>query len=115
MAIEGPSTKFEHSRSTMRRRLACEPQLRVPSRASVLRGGEVDRMRSCLPGLILVALPLAGGLAHAACLPTLGTDDCFRQRDRSVQAIEHRYLDAPLRYPMPSRHRRSHGNRLEPS
>jgi hypothetical protein len=47
--------------------------------------------------LILVALPLFGGIAHAACLPTLGVDDCFRAGDPMVQAIEHRYLDAPTR------------------
>jgi hypothetical protein len=50
--------------------------------------------------LILGALPiLVTGISHAACLPTLGTDDCFRASDPRVQAIEHRYLDAPTREP----------------
>jgi hypothetical protein len=35
-------------------------------------------MRNFLSALILIALPLIGGIAHAGCLPTLGTDDCFR-------------------------------------
>jgi hypothetical protein len=44
-----------------------------------------------IPGI----LPLANTIAQGACLPTLGTDDCFRVGDPVVQAIEHRYLDAP--------------------
>jgi hypothetical protein len=40
-------------------------------------------------------LPLVSTIAHGACLPTLGTDNCSRGEDPVVQAIEHRYLDAP--------------------
>jgi hypothetical protein len=47
--------------------------------------------RFLIPGI----LPLFSTIAQAACLPTLGTDDCFRGGDPLVQAIEHRYLDAP--------------------
>jgi hypothetical protein len=50
-------------------------------------------MRYCLHALILAALPLVSGSAHAVCLPTLGTDDCFRAGNPWVQAIEHHYLD----------------------
>jgi hypothetical protein len=51
-------------------------------------------MRHWLSALIL-GLLLIGGVAHAKCLPTLGTDDCFRAADSIVQAIEHHYLDTP--------------------
>jgi hypothetical protein len=44
-----------------------------------------------IPGILV----LASTVAHGACLPTLGTDDCFRGGDPVVQAIEHHYLDAP--------------------
>jgi hypothetical protein len=54
-------------------------------------------MRYRLGALILVAVPLVSGIAHAECLPTLGMDDCFRAGDPWVQAIEHHYLDAPAR------------------
>ena len=53
-------------------------------------------MRHWLSALIL-GLLLIGGVAHAECLPTLGTDDCFRVADPTVQAIEHHYLDAAAR------------------
>jgi hypothetical protein len=44
--------------------------------------------------MLLGTLPfLIGGVAHAQCLTTLGTDDCFRSADPAVQAIEHHYLD----------------------
>jgi hypothetical protein len=73
-------------------------------------------MRNCLSVPILVALPLVSGIAHAACLPTLGTDDCFRAGDSRVQAIEHRYLDVPTRDRVPSRSKRhSHAKRLKVS
>lgn len=46
----------------------------------------------------LGALPfLIGATAHAACLPTLGIDDCSRAADSQAQMIEHRHLDAPTR------------------
>jgi hypothetical protein len=45
--------------------------------------------------LRLGILPLVITSAHGACLTTLGTDDCFRGEDPVVQAIAHRYLDAP--------------------
>ena len=54
-------------------------------------------MHYWLNTLMLGTLPLVSGIAHAACLPTLGTDDCFRATDPRVQAIEHHYLDAPTR------------------
>jgi hypothetical protein len=55
-------------------------------------------IRNCPIAVLLGALPiLVSGMAHAACLPTLGTDDCFRASDPRVQAIEHRYLDPPPR------------------
>jgi hypothetical protein len=44
--------------------------------------------------MLLGTLPfLIGGVAHAQCLTTLGTDACFRAADPAVQAIEHHYLD----------------------
>jgi hypothetical protein len=52
-------------------------------------------MRHWFNILTLGALPLVCGIAHGACLPTLGTDDCFRAADPRLQAIEHHYLDAP--------------------
>ena len=51
-------------------------------------------MRHWLSALML-GLLLIGGASHAKCLPTLGTDDCFRAADPIVQAIEHHYLDTP--------------------
>jgi hypothetical protein len=60
-------------------------------------------MRHWLNILMLGTLPLVSGIAHGACLPTLGTDDCFRAADPRVQAIEHHYLDAPTRDKAPSR------------
>jgi hypothetical protein len=44
--------------------------------------------------LRLGILPLVSTIAHGACLPTLGTDDCLRGADPVVQAIEHHYLHA---------------------
>jgi hypothetical protein len=74
------------------------------------RKGSQDRPRTGLPGAgresrverrfewpTLVSLQLVGGIAQAACLPTLGMDDCFGARDPMVQAIEHRNLDAATR------------------
>jgi hypothetical protein len=56
--------------------------------------------------MILGTLPfLIGGVAHAQCLTTLGTDDCFRAADPTVQAMEHHYLD-PRRDHSPARPRR---------
>ena len=56
-------------------------------------------MRYWIRVKVLATLPiLASGIVHAACLTTLGTDDCFRAGDPRVQAIEHRYLDIPRRY-----------------
>jgi hypothetical protein len=72
-------------------------------------------MRNCLSALILFSLQLAGGIAQAACLPTLGMDDCFRVGDPMVQAIEHRYLDAPTRDQTPSRPKRRHLHAKKPS
>jgi hypothetical protein len=47
---------------------------------------------------VLGMLPfLISAIAHAACLPTLGTDDCSREADSQLQVIEHHYLDAPTR------------------
>jgi hypothetical protein len=62
-------------------------------------------MRHWLSALILGMLLIGGG-AHAKCLPTLGTDDCFRAADPTVQAIEHHYLDAPAHDQKSSRLRR---------
>jgi hypothetical protein len=71
-------------------------------------------MRNRSIALILVALPLSGGIAHAACLPTLGMG--FRAGDPSVQAIEHRYLDVPTRDRLRSRSKRhSQAKRLKVS
>jgi hypothetical protein len=73
-------------------------------------------MRNCSIALILVTLPLSDGIAHAACLPTLGMDDCFRAGDPWVQAIEHHYLDVPARDRMHSRSKRhSQAKSLKPS
>jgi hypothetical protein len=72
-------------------------------------------MRYCLFALILVSLQLVGGIAQATCLPTLGMDDCFRAGDPVVQAIEHRYLDAPTRDQAPSRSKRRHLHAKKPS
>ena len=47
--------------------------------------------------LALLLLPLGSSVLQAACLPTLGTDDCARSWDPLVQAITHKYLDAPFR------------------
>jgi hypothetical protein len=62
----------------------------------------------------VLAFVLSAG-AQAACLPTLGTGDCWRAWDPWVQAIEHRYLDVRLHgnYPRhrPSRHA---GHRARP-
>jgi hypothetical protein len=53
---------------------------------------------------VLAALAfLISAIAHAACLPTLGIDDCSRVSDSQLQVIEHHYLDAPTRYQTPSR------------
>ena len=65
-------------------------------------------MRRCWVILIPGILALATTNAHGACLSTLGTDDCFSGGDPVVQAIEHRYLDAPALGHTPScskRHR----------
>jgi hypothetical protein len=65
-------------------------------------------MHHWLSAMILGTLPfLISGIAHAACLPTLGTDDCPRGADPRVQAIEHHYLDAPTRDRAPSRRLRA--------
>jgi hypothetical protein len=77
---------------------------------------EADRMRNCLMALMLVALPLVSEIARAACLPTLGMDDCFGAEDPMVQAIEHRYLDVPRQDQAPARSKRhSHAKRLRVS
>ena len=53
---------------------------------------------------VLGTLPfLVSAIAHAACLPTLGTDDCSREADSQLQVIEHHYLDAPTRVQTRSR------------
>jgi hypothetical protein len=58
--------------------------------------------------LLILALPFSfAGTGRAACLTTLGTDDCGRAWDPQVQAIEHRYLDFPTREVWPRRHVRS--------
>jgi hypothetical protein len=81
-------------------------------RASVYRVLEerADRrevqMRYRLSALMLVTVPLVSGIAHAECLPTLGTEDCFRAGDPWVQAIEHHYLDFRARERPPSRAKR---------
>jgi hypothetical protein len=63
--------------------------------------------RTCWRALTLVMFPfLAGGALHAACLPTLGTDDCARSWDPRIQPMEHRYLDVPTPR-VPVRHARS--------
>jgi hypothetical protein len=72
-------------------------------------------MRYRLSALILVTLPLTTGIARAACLTTLGMDDCFRAGDPVVQAIEHRYLDAPTRDRAPTRSKRRHSHAKKPS
>ena len=75
-------------------------------------------MRYRLSALILAALPLMSGIAHAECLPTLGMEDCFRAGDPWVQAIEHHYLDAPTRERLPSRakrHAQSKKQKVSPS
>ncbi len=46
--------------------------------------------------LLLIMLALSVRASAAACLPTLGMEDCFRAWDPAVQAIEHKYLDVPL-------------------
>jgi hypothetical protein len=72
-------------------------------------------MRNYLIALILVAASLSNGIAHAACLPTLGMDDCFRAGDPWVQAIEHHYLDVPTRDRVYSRSKRhSQAKTLKP-
>ena len=54
--------------------------------------------RTCWRALTLVMFPfLAGGALHAACLPTLGTDDCGRSWDQTIRPMEHYYLDVPSR------------------
>jgi hypothetical protein len=71
-------------------------------------------VRHCQISCVLAMLSfLIGDIAHAACLPTLGTDDCSREADSQLQVIEHHYLDAPSRDRTPSRrqHQRSKGAR----
>jgi hypothetical protein len=58
------------------------------------------RQINCVLGTLTF---LISGIAHAACLPTLGADDCSRGADPQVQVIEHHYLDAPTRDQTPSR------------
>jgi hypothetical protein len=73
-------------------------------------------MRNCVSALILVSLQLVGGIARAACLTTLGMDDCFRAGDPVVvQAVEHHYLDAPTRDQAHSRSKRRHLHAKKPS
>jgi hypothetical protein len=52
-------------------------------------------MRNWIVTAILASLPVVSGAAKATCLPTRGTDNCFRAGDPLIQAIEHRYLDVP--------------------
>jgi hypothetical protein len=54
---------------------------------------------------LALLLPLGSGVLQAACLPTLGTDDCARSWDPLVQAIDHKYMDAPVREVRPKRAR----------
>ena len=49
----------------------------------------------------------ANGPVRAACLPTLGTDDCLRWDYFQIQPLWHRYLDTPTR--------REPGSRRAPS
>jgi hypothetical protein len=89
---------------------------RMPLRAGDAIDTLQGRMRNCLMALMLVALPLVSGIAQAACLPTLGMNDCFRAEDPMVQAIEHRYLDVPRRDRVLARSKRhSHAKRLKVS
>jgi hypothetical protein len=59
---------------------------------------------------LMMLLPFSSAV-HGTCLPTLGTEDCPRMWDPRVQAIEHKYLDAPLyeerlKHARSSRHQR---------
>jgi hypothetical protein len=75
-------------------------------------------MRYGFNAMIFFALSLISGTAYAACLPTLGTDNCFRAADPRVQAIEHHYLDAPKWDQARSRfkrHSRTKGLKISPS
>jgi hypothetical protein len=66
-----------------------------------------------LAALGLTVLPLFSGALHAACLPTLGTEDCPRMWDPRLQAIEHKYLDAPLHEARPKHGRSSRHQRVD--
>jgi hypothetical protein len=72
-------------------------------------------MRNYLVALILVAVSLSDGIAHAACLPTLGMDDCFRAGDPWVQAIEHHYLDGHRAYSRSKLHPQAKSLKPSPS
>jgi hypothetical protein len=63
-------------------------------------------MLRCFFLALLGAAIAAGSAAHAACLPTLGTDDCLHWSDRQIQLLEHHYLDAPLRREPGTQHSR---------
>jgi hypothetical protein len=65
--------------------------------------------------LISGVLPLLSTIAQAACLPPLGTDDCFRTGNPLVQAIEHHYLDAPQLVHPASWSKRHHQVKKSPS
>jgi hypothetical protein len=67
------------------------------------------------PLLISGFLPLLSTIGQAACLPTLGTEDCFRGGDPVVQAIEHHYLDAPQLVHPDSWSKRHHQVKVSPS
>jgi hypothetical protein len=58
--------------------------------------------------LPIVLLPFVGGTLQAACLPTLGTEDCPRMWVPEVQAMAHKYFDTP---PYDRHPRRGESNR----
>ena len=45
---------------------------------------------------LVLIITMFSGASRAACLPTLGTEDCPRMWDLRAQAIEHKYLDVPI-------------------
>jgi hypothetical protein len=67
-------------------------------------------MRRCAFRCItIIALAFwLSGAANAACLTTLGTDECGRAWDPQVQAIAHRYFDVPTRRNVSRHHPRDH-------
>ncbi len=68
----------------------------------------------CTAALSLIMLALSTGTSLGACLPTLGTEDCFRAWDLRVQTIEHRYLDVPLYLGHPKHERLTRLTRRKP-